>query len=427
MIHSTPQLHTPNLRIASLWLALSGSMTGCEDYTCLDTASCSTAASTSDAGSSSQLATPTSDSSEESSTTQGSDGELTPSASGGSTSPPTSGTPTQPTTVDESTRHSTADESQDKTSAQASNTASSALPSTSASEERGADGLSCSAESECESGHCVDGYCCESACQGLCAACNVNGSEGTCSATETDDDCAPSSCLPDTECLSYAGKPSGTCTGLGTCASEADCERIPAEAGWPCQSGTGECNGDGECIVPDKKTLGETCNSSDECGSGECNERADDVEVCCDTACDEPCQVCGSSGHCEPEPDVCECTEDSDCNDTNSCTTNTCNSGVCEVSVQPGYCFVDGACVAHNTSEPNNVCRYCDASLNPRVWTNSTAGLSCDDGLWCTGTDTCGGGTCQHQFSGDERCTEGGPCALTECDECWRADRSAEI
>jgi hypothetical protein len=33
-----------------------------------------------------------------------------------------------------------------------------------------------------------------------------------------------------------------------------------------------------------------------------------------------------------------------------------------------------------------------------------TLDSQCEDGLWCNGTDTCSGGACTHQYSGNERC-----------------------
>ncbi len=71
------------------------------------------------------------------------------------------------------------------------------------------------------------------------------------------------------------------------------------------------------------------------------------------------------------------CLSNSDCSDGNSCTTDTCVSGFCQ-----------------NDS----------VSMN---------GLSCDDGLFCTATDTCQAGVCSG--SGDP-CSGGAQCA-NSCDE----------
>ena len=45
-----------------------------------------------------------------------------------------------------------------------------------------ANGYACTSAPECKSGACVDGVCCESACDGACQACNVPGTEGSCTA-----------------------------------------------------------------------------------------------------------------------------------------------------------------------------------------------------------------------------------------------------
>jgi hypothetical protein len=65
------------------------------------------------------------------------------------------------------------------------------------------------------------------------------------------------------------------------------------------------------------------------------------------------------------------CVTDGDCDDANDCTDDACNDGTCE-------------------------------------FTNNTA--DCDDSLWCNGTDTCSGGSCGHQYTGDGRCSAGADC-----------------
>jgi hypothetical protein len=43
-------------------------------------------------------------------------------------------------------------------------------------------GIPCGSAAECGTGNCVDGVCCDTACTDQCAACNVSGSVGTCTA-----------------------------------------------------------------------------------------------------------------------------------------------------------------------------------------------------------------------------------------------------
>ncbi len=42
-------------------------------------------------------------------------------------------------------------------------------------------GLTCMGANECSSGYCVDGVCCNGACNGTCESCNLSGTAGTCS------------------------------------------------------------------------------------------------------------------------------------------------------------------------------------------------------------------------------------------------------
>jgi hypothetical protein len=67
-------------------------------------------------------------------------------------------------------------------------------------------GTACGVAGECQSGNCIDGVCCDMACGGLCKACNVAGSVGTCSNVPTGTD-------PANECAD----PTPNCNGMGAC------------------------------------------------------------------------------------------------------------------------------------------------------------------------------------------------------------------
>jgi hypothetical protein len=66
-------------------------------------------------------------------------------------------------------------------------------------------GAACGEAAECLSGACVDGLCCEGACDGLCESCALPGLEGTCAPHAPGLD-------PDLECGG------GVCDGAGACA-----------------------------------------------------------------------------------------------------------------------------------------------------------------------------------------------------------------
>src|SRR5260221_1113578 len=68
-------------------------------------------------------------------------------------------------------------------------------------------GKTCIGNGECQMGHCVDGFCCNSPCTGICLACNVAGHDGTCTPI-------PSGSDPAAEC-----GPASACNGAGTCRS----------------------------------------------------------------------------------------------------------------------------------------------------------------------------------------------------------------
>ena len=84
-----------------------------------------------------------------------------------------------------------------------------------------------------------------------------------------------------------------------------------------CPSGT-TCNGVGACgqVAPPNLANGQLCVSDTQCQSGFCTDG-----VCCESACDAPCEACGT-GACLPvkkADDVPECTDTMTCNPQGRC------------------------------------------------------------------------------------------------------------
>ncbi len=201
---------------------------------------------------------------------------------------------------------------------------------------QGEAGATCSSAADCGSGYCVDGVCCDRACDGQCEACD--GAEPGV--------CAPVSGAPRgsrAPCTSDGSACGGACDGkralgcaypVGTVCAAGSCEAGDGEAVATTES---QCNGSGRCPAPrqqvcgalgcdakrglcdgdcadgracpsgkycsagvcvDDLSNGEACRSGDECASGHCVDG-----YCCGSACDDLCAACdvpGQLGKCMP-------------------------------------------------------------------------------------------------------------------------------
>jgi hypothetical protein len=196
-------------------------------------------------------------------------------------------------------------------------------------------GARCELPSDCASGHCIGGLCCDSACDQPCASCALPGREGTCSplpagSADTLNRCAdqgPESCGTNGKCdgqgncarygaetICRPGRcqsktdmiaPS-RCDGLGTCEAAAvvPCGPFICRDGGctsSCQS-AGDCAPDATCDAAGscgKKGLGQPCDRGAQCASGFCVDG-----VCCANACAGPCRSCTSGA----QPGMCKIT-----------------------------------------------------------------------------------------------------------------------
>ena len=145
-----------------------------------------------------------------------------------------------------------------------------------------------------------------------------------------------------------------------------------------------ECVNDADCNAP-TDCMGGTCtNGSCQVAPFPDDTECDDSDNCTEN---ETCQsgVCLGSAK--------------DCDDSLNCTTDTCEAatGDCANTLQTGYCLIENVCLTDGATQEGNNCLSCDTQLATDQWQVLAAGSSCDDGLWCTGTDTCDeDGLCQH-------------------------------
>ncbi len=81
-------------------------------------------------------------------------------------------------------------------------------------------------------------------------------------------------------------------------------------------------------------------------------------------------------------------------------------------------CLIGGDCFADGTIDPDNECRWCDIRVSRTGWSNHDDIACTDDGLFCTGVETCSGGDC---LSSGDPCDIGEEC-IEATDECRAAD-----
>src|SRR5262249_44786134 len=139
-------------------------------------------------------------------------------------------------------------------------------------------------DGECQTGHCADGLCCDTACGGQCEACDVAGTPGICVPVTgvphgSRPSCAAGSkarpCAP----AHSAGTPPASCEGfpgVETVCSDASCAGGGAT---PAAS----CDGAGHC----QTSVGEPCDPF-ACKGTECATKcASDADCTPPSTCDE--------------------------------------------------------------------------------------------------------------------------------------------
>src|SRR5205814_5798241 len=108
-------------------------------------------------------------------------------------------------------------------------------------------GNGCRDASECDSGFCADGVCCNLACNGACVTCNQPGKMGECQPVAEGNPDVHGMCKTDPQ-ESCGG--SGLCNGQGGCSKYAAgivCRAASCSGGSMIPAST--CNGLGTCVL----------------------------------------------------------------------------------------------------------------------------------------------------------------------------------
>lgn len=229
-------------------------------------------------------------------------------------------------------------------------------------------GQTCKKPGECASELCVDGYCCDSACDGQCQACDVAAKPGTCTAVIGDSHGARP------RCLAFGEPCGGACNGIGV--SECAFPSAVTACGAACSDATireSTCDGLGACIA----------DSAHACaGNFACED-----ETSCKTSCNDDADCADefhcSSSQCVPSA-VCEGHVVRKGGKLTDCTPYICEqSGVCKNScsvvtdcTSPNVCSLDGHCVAPLLRGDISGCAFGRGRTAPASWLALALGLA---------------------------------------------------
>jgi hypothetical protein len=329
-----------------------------------------------------------------------------------------------------------------------------------------ASGKQCNVDTDCGTGHCADGVCCNSTCTGTCQACSAakkgGGPDGVCGsiALGLQDANAASTCLGNNACdgANHCKKIDGQSCSLnsdcvnGSCAdgvccntactgtclacsalkkgggADGVCGNIPvnqpdSQATVTC-TGMNTCDGAGSC----KKALGQACGSNGICANGNCIDG-----VCCGAALGCPvCQSCavGANGTCGNLPAGPDNAAPNTCTGTSSCDgSGNCKKSAGQVCGSNGVCAnnncIDGVCCGAVGGCP--ACQSCANGVNGTcgnlpVGPDSVTPNTCTGSATCDGTGNCkkaNGQVCAVTTEcATGTCVDGVCCGVASCPAC---------
>ena len=243
-------------------------------------------------------------------------------------------------------------------------------------------GDGCEHDAECITGHCVDGVCCESPCDGSCQACNLEPNPGTCTWVPSGQD------------------PREDCPGEGVC--------------------KGVCDGQGQCVFAPVTTRCDTCTSCD--GAGFCTKLVEEMQDPFDDcspcfACSGQVSSCVAVAYGQDPLDDCPPSPRESCGTTGQCDGN----GACEL--YPADTICKPASCSDGILEPADVCDGLGScfdrgqlSCQPYICqSQDSCAESCEDDTECAEGFHCEEQSCVQDLPDAETCTRDGQCQNGHC------------
>jgi hypothetical protein len=229
----------------------------------------------------------------------------------------------------------------------------------------------CTSDAQCGSGFCVDGVCCNAACNGQCEACDVGGVVGTCSPVAGNPHAGRTACVGTGACQAKCdgsdrtkcGAPPGTsticagescsgtaytgpsfCDGIGGCSTPpiASCSAYKCDAtkcktscitSADCSTGYG-CKS-GLCVTTG--ALGTVCTDPTQCTSGKCVAGSGGKTVCCTVDSCPGGSVCADDTAGD-RAGTCVKPRGTACASKDECSSGFCVDGVCCDGACAGQC-----------------------------------------------------------------------------------------
>ncbi|MEO2135929.1 MAG: hypothetical protein ABGY28_00525, partial [bacterium] len=289
---------------------------------------------------------------------------------------------------------------------------------------------SCDAATGCELANnevvCNDGNACTTG--DVCAAGSCAGVDTSLSDCEDGNLCTTDSCDAATGCAnvdnSVSCDDSDACTTIDTCMAGACVGGPRLECGDANGCTDDFCNSLAGCVnAPNVAACddGDACTTTDTCAASACVGGAapdcDDANGCTDDTCDSATGCINANNA-------------ASCDDANACTTaDTCSAGACVGGVAPVcddelYCTgVESCdtvlgCVDNSDPLADDGVACTDDSCDELndVIVNAVNDGNCDDGLYCTGVETCDASMgCQD--NADPMIDDGVACTDDSCDE----------